>query len=136
MLNCDLSGIEEDLIKRSNNSITITYSNIENKEGYELKYSIANTWYASNAYNTIRCNLTSKTGVIYEAIKDLTFGKANSQGSNLSLVLSYTDNKNAYEVKTDSNNQILSRPQMEIQGLIYDLSGKTIPSNGSWEWVL
>jgi hypothetical protein len=57
-------------------------------------YSIKNNWNSSNSFNTVRCKVTAD-GNIYEATLDLQFGKAGTSGTNITLVLSYEDNKNA-----------------------------------------
>lgn len=126
----------------SNNSTTVdnfTTITLNNPTKYYLQYSISNSWYAENAHNTIQCKLISKTGIIYETSKELIFGKANSQGSNFSLVLQYEGTKNAYEVATDNSNTINVEPtDQKIKGLIYDLSGKaisTIANQWTWEVV-
>jgi hypothetical protein len=55
--------------------MTIT---LNNPTVYSLDYNISNIWYASNSHNTIACRVTSKNGIIYEASRELFFGKANS----------------------------------------------------------
>lgn len=123
----DLESLTSNLFQRTING---------EDRNYDQNYSIQNTWYISNAHNTISCQVTTKQGIIYKTSKDLIFGKANSQGSNLSLVIQFTENKNAYEVTTVDNNNILDRPLMNLKGLIYDLSGNLITStSGSWEWI-
>jgi hypothetical protein len=121
--------IYEDSYLSSNNNVIDRNSNIvdviKDLDGdYTQSYSISNTWYSINSHNTVACTIKTKEGNIYEASRELTFGKANSQGSNISIVLKYKNNKNAYEIKTDNANNILESPaSIEIEGLIYDLSG-------------
>ena len=57
-------------------------------------YSIKNYYNMSDANNTIRCVL-SINGVEYVATKELLFGKAGTNGSNATFVLSFLDNKDA-----------------------------------------
>lgn len=57
-------------------------------------YSIKNYYNMSDANNTIRCIL-SINGVEYVATKELLFGKAGTNGSNATFVLSFLDNKDA-----------------------------------------
>jgi hypothetical protein len=70
----------------------ITFKGKDVTFDYSLRYSISNTWYAMNSCNIIQCKVLSKTGILYTAQKELTFGKANSQGSNISLILQYVNN--------------------------------------------
>lgn len=59
-------------------------------------YAIKNTWYQANNNNIVRC-VASINGVIYEAIEEMKFGKAGSQGTNITLVLDFMYGKNAIE---------------------------------------
>lgn len=125
--NVELQGNEK-TINFSGDSLNVQQDSI-------LEYSISNTWYADNSHNTIQCKVSTKSGNIYTSERELIFGKANSQGSNISLVLQYTDNKNAYEVTVNGNSA--SGAAMTVQGLIYDLSGKLIDSSkGVWTWEM
>lgn len=124
-------------IELQGNEKTINFSgdNLDVQQDSTLEYSISNTWYADNSHNTIQCKVSTKSGNIYTAKRELIFGKANSQGSNISLILQYTDNKNAYEVTVNGNSA--SGAAMTVQGLIYDLSGKLIDSSkGVWTWEM
>lgn len=124
-------------IELQGNEKTINFSgdNLDVQQDSILEYSISNTWYAENSHNTIQCKVSTKSGNIYTAEKELIFGKANSQGSNISLILQYANNKNAYEVMVNGNSA--SGAAMTIQGLIYDLSGKLIDSSkGVWTWEM
>lgn len=114
----------------------ITFKGKDVTFDYSLRYSISNTWYAMNSCNIIQCKVLSKTGILYTAQKELTFGKANSQGSNISLILQYVNNQNAYEVKTDNDNKVIGHTPAEIQALMYDLSGKLISPNGQLNWTV
>ena len=123
----ELNGNEQ-TINFNGNDIDVQGSSI-------LDYSISNTWYVENSHNTIQCKVSTKSGNIYTAEKNLVFGKANSQGSNISLILQYANNKNAYEVTVNGNSA--SGEAMTVQGLIYDLSGKLIDSSkGTWTWEI
>lgn len=125
--NVDLQENEK-IINFSGNSLNVQQDSI-------LEYSISNTWYTENSHNTIQCKVSTKSGNIYTAEKELIFGKANSQGSNISLILQYANNKNAYEVTVNGNSA--SGAAMTVQGLIYDLSGKLIDSSkGVWTWEM
>lgn len=135
MLNWDISEFNDSEIDYSEdgNYMIVT---INNPSIYHLKYSIANVWYASNSHNTIQCKVYSKNGIIYETSRELFFGKANSQGTNFSLVLQYENDKNAYEVQTGNNNNIIAATDQTVKGLIYDLSGSLISGEGEWDWAI
>ena len=112
---------------------------------YKQNYSILNNWYISNTHNTVSCEVELKNGDTYIASRELFFGKANSQGSNISLIIQYKDNKNAYEIKTNNENYIMEKPSMTLKALAYDLSGKLLPSSygptgitpvSLWNWSI
>ena len=112
---------------------------------YKQNYSILNNWYISNTHNTVSCEVELKNGDKYIASRELFFGKANSQGSNVSLIIQYKDNKNAYEIKTNNENYIMEKPSMTLKALAYDLSGKLLPSSygptgitpvSLWNWSI
>ena len=77
----------------------MVFTRYPNKKGeinnYQ-SYSIKNTWYQANNNNTVRC-VVSINGVIYEAVEEMKFGKAGSQGTNITLVLDFMYGKNAIE---------------------------------------
>lgn len=90
-------------------------------------YSIKNMWNKANTNNTIRC-LVSINGVVYEAIEELKFGKAGSQGTNVTLALEFMYNKNAVEV-----NNLNER--FFVEAIMYDLSGARVQNSvGTWKW--
>lgn len=90
-------------------------------------YSLKNTWYQANNNNVIRC-LLSMNGVVYEAVSELKFGKAGSQGTNITVVLDFMHGKNAYEI--DNNSE-----EFYIEAIMYDMAGSRITSyEGQWEW--
>lgn len=125
----------DQVVSDKNNSNIITILKDEND--CSQAYSIKNTWYQTNSHNTVSCTITTLEGNVYEASKELIFGKANSQGSNISVILQYTNNKNAYELCTDNQNNIIANPEvMTVKGLVYDLSGNQIKLDEStnWEW--
>lgn len=63
-------------------------------ESDEQSYSIANQWNYKNSNNTVICRV-SIDGVEYEAIEELRFGKAGSNGTNTTLLLEFDNNQNA-----------------------------------------
>lgn len=93
-------------------------------------YSIKNNWHSSKAFNLIKCEVNAN-GVLYETSLDLSFGKAGSSGSNITLVLEFDNNKNAL-VYDDENQQ-----SVVVKALMYDMAGNktSIPEMG-WEWSL
>ncbi len=134
MLNYKLSDLNGE--EPTDNMVFVTRSS-KQFDNYNQNYSILNTWYISNAHNTVSCEITTKQGTTYKAQKELIFGKANSQGSNLSIVLQYENNKNAFEIVTDNNNVIVKSDPLKIKGLAYDLSGKLVSTtSGTWSWKM
>lgn len=134
MLNYKLSDLNNK--EPTDNMVFVTRSS-KQTENYNQNYSILNTWYISNSHNTVSCEIITKQGTTYKAQKELIFGKANSQGSNLSIVLQYENNKNAFEIATDDNNNIIKSDPLKIKGLAYDLSGKLVStSSGTWSWKM
>lgn len=92
-------------------------------------YSLKNTWYQANNNNVIRC-LLSMNGVVYEAVSELKFGKAGSQGTNITVVLDFMHGKNAYEIDND-------KEDFFIEAIMYDMAGTRITSyEGQWEWSI
>jgi hypothetical protein len=75
-------------------------------------------------------------GLLYNYSKELVFGKANSQGSNLRLDLEYMNGKNACEVITDSDNLIRGMNEIKIKGSVHDLQGNLINVSCDWSAVL
>lgn len=131
----DLNKTDAELEALENN--TFIREIFAGEGNYNQSYSISNNWYISNSHNIVSCEVQTKTGQIYKATKELIFGKANSQGSNLSLIIQYKDNKNAYEVISDDEGNIQKRKSVILKSLAYDLSGKKLdPSTGTWSWKL
>ena len=93
-------------------------------------YSIKNNWNSSNSFNTVRCKVTAD-GNMYEATLDLQFGKAGTSGTNITLVLSYEDNKNAIGFTGESIQDCIIATSM------YNSSGARIKdAKGAWTWDL
>ena len=94
-------------------------------------YSIKNYWHSVNATNTISCTVEIN-GNIYETSFDLSFGKAGTSGTNLTLVLNYSNNNNAFRILENINNECT------IQASVYDMSGSKVSEiegkDSSWEW--
>ena len=60
----------------------------------EQAYCISNQWTIQKFNNLVICR-ASINGVEYEAKKQLNFGKAGTNGTNLTLVMEFTENQNA-----------------------------------------
>lgn len=60
----------------------------------EQSYSISSQWTRQKNNNFVICKV-SIDGVEYEATKQLNFGKAGTNGTNLTLVIEFVDNQNA-----------------------------------------
>lgn len=94
-------------------------------------FSIKNNWLKGNIHNTIRCVARIK-GVQYETSVDLSFGRAGTSGTNMTLVLEFEDGKTALSTMTDPKNP----DSLKIQALLYDVDGKKITKEiaGIWDW--
>lgn len=112
------------------NTITKTFTEIDNPS---ISYYISDVWYYSKSHNTISCKIMTNDGLSYSYSKELAFGKANSQGSNSRLDLEYMNGKNACEIVTDEDNNILSMIETKIKGSIHNLSGEVKNGLGTWE---
>ena len=86
----DYYGIDYVMSERGANFIDATTGNLNTAQTYSIK----NYFNLTDANNTIRCVL-SINGVEYEATKEFLFGKAGTNGSNATFVLSFKDNKDA-----------------------------------------
>lgn len=97
----------------------------------EQSYSIANQWNYKNSNNTIICRV-SIDGVEYEAIEEMRFGKAGSNGTNTTFLLEFDDNKNALEAIAGSKISItawLYSEEGQKNGFTNDMANQV-----SWSW--
>ncbi|MGN1342658.1 MAG: hypothetical protein ACI4VL_05480 [Bacilli bacterium] len=94
-------------------------------------YSIKNYWHSVNATNTVSCTIEIN-GNIYETSFDLSFGKAGTSGTNLTLVLNYSNNNNAFKITENADNKCT------VQASVYDMSGSKVTDiegeNSTWKW--
>lgn len=101
---------------------------------FTQSYSIKNYWHSSNSINAVNC-IVEMNGNIYEISLNLNFGKAGTSGTNLTLVLDYANNNNAFRISSWNQNNICT-----IQASVYDMSGTKITEiEGTghqwiWEW--
>ena len=108
------------------------YPNEDGEIDNYQSYSIKNTWYQANNNNVIRC-VVSINGVLYEAIEEMKFGKAGSQGTNITLVLDFMYGKNALEYDPEAAEDTES--EIYVQAIMYDMAGKRIYDKyGTWTW--
>lgn len=97
---------------------------------YEQSYSIKNNWQSSNSWNTVECWVTAD-GNIYKTTLDLQFGKAGTSGTNVTLVLDFENNENAFVL----NDAGKADKDIYVKALMYDTSGKLISNpSGTWSW--
>lgn len=80
----------------------------------EQAYSIDNQWSFQNANNTVRCQV-SIDGVIYEAIEELRFGKAGTNGTNITFLIEFANNENALIAEEGAT--------VDVQARLYDATG-------------
>lgn len=82
-----------------------------------INYSIKNNWMQSNSNNTVRC--TVKIGdVEYQAVEELRFGKAGTNGANATFILEFGGNNNALAAVQGKTVQVIPR--------LYDGDGRRI----------
>lgn len=70
------------------------------KNDLVFDYSIKEYWAKNESNNTVRC-VFSKNGVEYTAIEELQFGRAGSNGTNLTMVLEFMNGGNALVLDID-----------------------------------
>ena len=104
------------------------------KNDLVFDYTIKSYWAKKEANNTVRCVL-SKNGVNYTAIKEMQFGRAGSNGTNLTMVLEFMGGGNAlvydsnedkivYETILDNHNHSIEdyrQALTQLQESLYDL---------------
>jgi hypothetical protein len=81
------------------------------KNDLVFDYTIKSYWAKKEANNTVRCVL-SKNGVKYTAIKEMQFGRAGSNGTNLTMVLEFMGGGNAL-VYDDNEDKIVYETVLE-----------------------
>lgn len=92
---------------RNNAYWIITRKPKEDKEAFtsnEQSYSISSQWTRQKNNNFVICKV-SIDGVEYEATKQLNFGKAGTNGTNLTLVMEFVDNQNALIINDSENGE-------------------------------
>lgn len=92
---------------RNNDYWIITRKPKEDKEAFtsnEQSYSISSQWTRQKNNNFVICKV-SIDGVEYEATKQLNFGKAGTNGTNLTLVMEFVDNQNALIINDSENGE-------------------------------
>lgn len=135
-----VSGEGED-IREFNNipykvfTVTTNTANNWDKNDLVFDYSIKKYWSKNSANNTIQCVL-SVNGVEYAALKELQFGRAGSNGTNLTMVLEFNDNQNALEIDAISDHELI------VQARLYDSNGSRVdftPQQAAeslkWSWL-
>ena len=100
----------------------------------EQEYSIANQWTRQMSNNTIICRI-SINGIEYQALEELRFGKAGTNGTNVSFLIEFGDNENALPVCENGQ----SESSINVYARLYangDEIVNGIPENAqiTWEW--
>ena len=102
----------------------------------EQGFSIKNQWTESNYNNTIRCK-ASINGTIYEATKELRFGKSGTSGTNQTFLIECEENKTALTI----NSKGVAKPNtLTVNAQLYDIDGKEIEFSEAqqerilWSW--
>lgn len=72
------------------------------------EYAIANQWARQMGNNTVICRI-SINGIEYEALEELRFGKAGTNGTNVSFLIEFGDNNNALPVGENSSVNVYAR---------------------------
>lgn len=122
-------GVDYYEITRGTTNVTI--SGKPELTSVKQAYSIGNQWNQKNANNTIRCVVRIK-GVEYEAIEELRFGKAGTNGTNTTFLIEFVNNANALVI--GKNNTVTVRARL------YDSNGSNIGFHQSqadtvqWSW--
>ena len=92
-----LNGVEYKVFSYYPNSLE---GNDWDKNDLVFDYSIKEYWAKNESNNTVRC-VFSKNGVEYTAIEELQFGRAGSNGTNLTMVLEFMNGGNALVLDID-----------------------------------
>lgn len=99
-------------------------------------FSVDNQWVENKYNNTIRCK-ASINGIIYEAIKELRFGKSGNNGTNQTFLIECEENKNALTINPKG---VTTPNTLTVTARLYDIDGKEIQlSDGQkdrilWSW--
>ena len=122
-------GVDYYEISRGTTNVTI--SGKPELTSVKQAYSIGNQWNQKNANNTIRCIVRIK-GVEYEAVEELRFGKAGTNGTNATFLIEFVNNSNALII--GKNNTVTVRARL------YDSNGSNVGFHQSqantiqWSW--
>lgn len=96
----------------------------------EQAYSIENIWTAQKSNNTVMCRI-SINGVEYEALEQLGFGKAGTNGTNVTFLIEFTGNVNALTAGDDDTVQVRARLYTEADGTA---GGLPVGCDVNWGW--
>lgn len=111
-----LNGLEYKVFKFVPNQIE---NKNWDKNDLVFDYSIRDYWAKNDSNNTIRCIL-SKNGVQYTTLKELQFGRAGSNGTNLTMVLEFMGGNNALVLDTSANMEEYSDRLKELDRSIIE----------------
>lgn len=106
----------------------------ESKDGalpsVEQAYSIENIWTAQKSNNTVMCRI-SINGVEYEALEQLGFGKAGTNGTNVTFLIEFAGNVNALTAGDSDSVEVRARLYTEADGAA---GGLPVGCEVKWEW--
>ena len=94
-------------------------------------YSIDNQWDFQKSNNTIRCQVKIGNN-IYDAIEELRFGKAGSNGTDITFLIEFENNQNALLATVGST--------VNVRARLYDAKGSRVDFTNkeskdiTWDW--
>ena len=96
-------------------------------------YSIASKWNWEKSNNTVICRI-SINGIEYQALEELRFGKAGTNGTKITFLIEFSDNENALPIAKEGETSTIN-----VYARLYANGDETvngIPENADikWEW--
>lgn len=124
---------DEEYHYKGTNYVEITRNKRDDEQMPQVvqSYAIDNYWNAQKSNNTIICRV-SINGVEYEALEELHFGKAGSNGTNTTFFIEFTGNNNALIAGNEDPVEVRARLYW---GDAETASGIPEGSKVKWEWA-
>lgn len=96
-------------------------------------YTIASKWNWEKSNNTVICRV-SINGIEYQALEELRFGKAGTNGTKITFLIEFSDNENALPIAKEGETSTIN-----VYARLYANGDETvngIPENTDikWEW--
>lgn len=96
-------------------------------------YTIASKWNWEKSNNTVICRV-SINGIEYQALEELRFGKAGTNGTKITFLIEFSDNENALPIAKEGETSTIN-----VYARLYANGDETvngIPENADikWEW--